>query len=154
MKRRIVSVALVAFALWPLVHRALVSYYDIDPWKLGGWAMFTAPSLTVGVALYQVREGGAEAIAASSLTPRMRRELQLFVARRSALGRLATPDDLGRVLFEERPDWQWAAVLADVRKLDRGTALIVRQTEKYLYEAGRRVELEQLAVAQHDEPQG
>jgi hypothetical protein len=150
MKKRVVSVALVAFALWPLVHRALVIVYDVNPWKLAGWAMFTAPNSTIGVALYQVQKDRAVAIANSSLTPRIRKEMQHFVARRSALGRLASPDDLGRVLFEERPEWRWVVVFADVRKLDRGSALIVSQTEKHLYEAGRRVELDNTIAATGD----
>jgi hypothetical protein len=141
-KTRVVTVALVAFALWPLAHRALVVAYDVNPWKLGGWAMYTAPSLSIGVALFELRDNRPMVLDAEDLTPRVRKEVRDFVARRSALGVLASPDDLGRVLFEERPQWPLMLVVADVRKLDRASARIVRQTEKHVYRGGRRIHFE------------
>jgi len=43
-KRRL-ALALLAFvAAWPLVHRALVARFELDPWKHAGFAMYAAPS--------------------------------------------------------------------------------------------------------------
>jgi len=42
-KRRLVGLFLVAFALWPLLHFAATTRYGVDPWKLFGWAMYCVP---------------------------------------------------------------------------------------------------------------
>ena len=46
-KARIVGTLLVAIALWPLVHRQLVTRLDVDPWKLYGFAMYCTPHAVV-----------------------------------------------------------------------------------------------------------
>ena len=43
MKRRLVAAGLLLFALWPPLHFALVRRYDVDPWKLFGFAMYSVP---------------------------------------------------------------------------------------------------------------
>ena len=59
MKRRLVIAFLIGFALWPAVHRGLVAAYDVNPWKLAGWAMYARPHFPSRVALYLV-EGETE----------------------------------------------------------------------------------------------
>ena len=48
-------------ALWPIGHAALVARYDVDPWKLAGWAMYTRPTPPLLVALFTT----ARAVSAS-----------------------------------------------------------------------------------------
>ena len=58
--------------LWPLVHRGLVAQYHLNPWKLGGFAMYTSarPPIIVSV----IDGSGAQ-----------RREAELSPAARNAL---------------------------------------------------------------------
>ena len=44
-KRVLLQAGLVAFALWPAVHIGLVKGYDLNPWKLAGWGMYSAPQI-------------------------------------------------------------------------------------------------------------
>ena len=43
LKRRLTAFFILAFALWPAVHYGLVLRFDVDPWKLFGWAMYSVP---------------------------------------------------------------------------------------------------------------
>lgn len=140
MKRRVVMVALVAFALWPLAQRGLVWTFDVSPWKLGGWAMYTAPAFSSGVVLLQVTNDKITPIAPSRYTPRIRNEVGRLASYRAALGRLASPDRLGRAVFEERPEWPVVVVVVDRRRLDGASARIVRRIDKFLYREGERVD--------------
>jgi hypothetical protein len=51
LRMRMVSVALCAFALWPIVHSFLIPALDISPWKHGGMGMYatvhSAPWISV-----------------------------------------------------------------------------------------------------------
>ena len=140
MKRRLVIIALVAFAVWPLVQRGLVGAYDASPWKLYGWAMYTAPAWPVGVAILRVDGERLTRVPDARLPERIRREMRRYAGRRRTLGRLASPDDLGGALFTAYPQWSAAVVVAEVRHLDRGTARVERGLEKYVYRRGVQVE--------------
>ena len=45
LKRSLVHVFLLVLAVWPAVHIGLVLRYDVNPWKLAGWGMYSAPQL-------------------------------------------------------------------------------------------------------------
>ena len=61
---------LVFVALWPFVHLGLVARYEINPWKLGGFAMYTTPVPPVQVVLFeQGRAGGMTPIDERLLPP-------------------------------------------------------------------------------------
>ncbi len=42
-KKRVVFVAIVILALWPIVHHGIVATYDINPWLYFGLSMYTRP---------------------------------------------------------------------------------------------------------------
>lgn len=116
-KKRLVLVFLVLFALWPLGHRWLVAQYQISPWRLFGWAMYTTPRLDPRVDFYSVANGERSPLrypdndtafsvpqrrlvkAVWGYSPRQR-----FVTRRGALGRFERPDVLADVLFQVHPE--------------------------------------------------
>ena len=42
-KARVVGTLLLLVAVWPLAHRQLVVRFDVNPWKLYGFAMYCTP---------------------------------------------------------------------------------------------------------------
>ena len=115
MKRRALKVGLVAFALWPVVQWGLASSYGVSPWKLGGWAMFTAPQFPVGVTPFEVRGDQLVPITDARLTPELRHEVRRLAGYRRTIGRFASSDRLAKALYKERPQWGVVMVVIDSR---------------------------------------
>lgn len=101
MKRRVVVVLLVAFAIWPALHFALVTRYDANPWKLAGWAMYARPHFPSRLALRLVEDGEERPLL--ELDAREQALAAEFLERRYSVGRLARPDDLVRTLLARHP---------------------------------------------------
>ena len=56
-KRRLATALLIVFRTWPLVHYQLVRVYRLDPWKFGGWAMYTVVNFLPRVEVFAMRGG-------------------------------------------------------------------------------------------------
>ncbi len=114
-RRTSVGVLLALYFLWPLVHQQLVLRYRIDPWKLAGWAMYTAPSARVRINLVGLGADGRRV----RIDPRSPAELAVvledFDARRQTLGLFVEPDGVVRKLVEIYPDYrEWSVVVDQV----------------------------------------
>ena len=135
MKRRILGVGLVVFAIWPLVQYALVVRYDVDPWKLFGWAMYCVPGPMKTVRIYEIddRQELFRLLDFQSYTPEEQRVVDSFRERRRALGRLASADALGRAFLEMHPDFEGIEVAVVHLVLDRDTATIRPRVERDTY---------------------
>ena len=133
MKRRIVAGALLAFALWPALHRGLVASFDINPWKLGAWAMYSAPRFSVGLGVY-AREGEELVrLEEDRFGETFRESARRFRGARRNLGRFVLPDELAdRVLAAHRV---LAAIVIVVqsRSIDHVDAMLVVDHERYVY---------------------
>lgn len=127
MKRRIVIAFLLLFAVWPAVHRSLVAGWDVNPWKLAGWAMYARPHFPPELRLYVLRGGGERPIA--RLTPWEQTLADELVERRYTLGELASSDDLARALLE-RTRGEGVAIELRTRFLDPDTAHIGERVER------------------------
>ncbi len=97
MKRTLVVAGVVLFALWPAVHRGLVAVFDVNPWKLAGWAMYVRPHFASELVLSRLR--GSEELPVGVLTPWEQTLADEFVERRYSLGRLASPESLAQELL-------------------------------------------------------
>ncbi|MDJ0847690.1 MAG: hypothetical protein QNK04_04815 [Myxococcota bacterium] len=130
-KRRLVSAFLVLFASWPGVHYALVRAYDVDPWKLFGWAMYCVPGpmKTVRVILVDP-SGGRRRLDIRRYTEDEQRVVDRFRERRRSLGRLASPEPLAAGMLELHPSAAGAIVAVLTFELDRRTA---RLYSRYSY---------------------
>lgn len=128
MKRRVVGTFLLLFALWPGVHRGLVAAFDMNPWKLAGFAMYAQPSFPPQVELLALRGGEQERI--ERVTPFERALLEDYADRRRSIGRLASPRSLAESLLERRADLDGVAVRVTTRYLDPETAFIEQRVER------------------------
>jgi hypothetical protein len=131
-KRGIVIAVLAFVASWPLVQRGLVAGYGIDPWKLGGFAMYAAPSPPLLVVLVDPDRAGT-AIDERTLSAPLRRALDRFRIERHALGRLREPRALAAAVLAERPDLAALVVVVQTARLDVRTARMTTSRDAYAY---------------------
>lgn len=134
MKRAVAMAILLWVGLWPLAHRALVAHYDVNPWKLSGWAMYTVASPPVLVAFFEKGAGGLVPIDETTLPAPLRAELTRFRVERHALGRLRRPDGVAASVLRSRPELPWLVVAVQQMALDPGSALMTSHKNTYLYE--------------------
>lgn len=138
MKRRVVGVFLIAFALWPLIHRDLVRRYDVDPWKLFGFAMYSVPGPMKTVRVFPMSQAGrGQMLDFERYAPAEQRSVDRFRQRRRALGRLASLEPLGQRMLELHPDWEGATVAVVTLALDPETARLQTSVrEQILWRSG------------------
>lgn len=123
MKRRILTVGLVLFALWPLAQHVLVRSQGADPWRLFGWAMYCVPGPMKTVRVVEVaRDGRSVVLDPRSYDPADQHEVDVFRIRRQGLGRLEGGDTLAAYMLERHPDWEAVALPVLTLSLDRETA--------------------------------
>ena len=151
MKRVLVGVWLVAFALWPLAHFGLVRAYGLDPWKFAGWATFAAPVFQPNVVLFRIELHGAQTlddIQAAKIDPRewsedLRRVYRRYLTVRAEFGRLvAPPEQLGRKLLEEHGGTGMVLVVVQTREINRANGLMQTQLERFVYSDEDKVRAE------------
>jgi hypothetical protein len=133
-KRNAVALLLAWVAVWPLVQRGLVARFAIDPWKLGGFAMYATPSLPLLVALQVPRDGQLVLLDEATLPPPTRAALRRFRVERLALGRMRASDAAARVVLDARPDVPAVVVLLQRTTLDPVTARTRVSTERHSYD--------------------
>lgn len=142
MKRLLVGVWLIAFAIWPLVHHGLARAYDIDVSKFAGWATLAAPVLPANVVLFRIELHGAETlddIQAAKISPMewsadLRKLHRRYGAVRNNFGRLAPPpEQLGGKLLEEHGETGMVLIVVQTRRIDRLDGRINADIEKYVY---------------------
>ncbi len=136
-----VILAVIAFvAVWPLIHRAAVAAYDLNPWKLGGWAMYSVVSPPVLVVAFEPRGDGGIPIDRRELPVYAQHSLQQFEMRRHVLGNLHRPDDFAAQVLHARPVLSEVVVMVQRMVLDTKTATMVARTMHYTYNRGGLVE--------------
>jgi hypothetical protein len=136
-KRRWVLALLLFIAVWPLAHRALVASFQVDPWRLGGWAMYCTPKLRVEVSLVPERQGQPVEL---ELPAELRDSANRFAARRAVLGRFVRPTLLAREALD-RLDIESVVVTIQRDRLDPDTKRIVgtREYLRYSLDEERRL---------------
>ena len=140
MKRRGLAIFLLFFALWPAAHFALVRSYDIDPWKLGGWAMYSVPGPMKTVRVVGIKQDGElERLDFWRHTAEEQLLVDRFRELRRALGELRSPQRLAQGMFELHADWQGAVIAVLTFELDPETAqLRTREALSTWWRDGRR----------------
>lgn len=130
-RRRLLGAITLGVLVWPAVHLGLVARYGIDPWELFGWAMYARPPARVQVAV-EVERGGVtrpwRPMGAD------RRRLEAFARRRTALGRLASPEPLAGHVFAADAAIDAVTIVLRSVELDPGTARLVARTQRRRFE--------------------
>jgi hypothetical protein len=134
-KARLCGALLALVALWPLLHRPLVVIADVDPWKLFGFAMYCTPH-HVSVDLIDRSRAPAREIRGDELPPALRTDLQRFSARRETLGRLASPDPLGRDVLAALPGVERLTIAITVTRLAFAGSELASHTRLHGYDRG------------------
>ena len=133
-KRAIAVAILVWVCLWPLAHRVLVAIWDVNPWKLGAFAMYATPTPPVQVVLLKKGNAGLVPIDERTLPQGVRAVLDRFRIERHALGRLRLPDDVGRATLRASPNLEWLVVAVQRMLLDSDSARMTSRRDEYVYE--------------------
>lgn len=131
-RRRAAMVGVViAVALWPVVHLALVARADIDPWELFGWAMYARPEARVQVGVEVERAGVRTPLRAMGS---LRRQVERYARDRSALGRLAPADALLTAVFASDASIDAIEIVLRHVELDPDSAMLVARLEPMRFE--------------------
>jgi len=133
-KARAVAVLVGLLAVWPLCHRALAAWLGVNPWKLGGFAMYTTATPPLVVDVFGLQGGRVVVLDEASLGTPARAALERFARERHALGELRRPDDLAALVLASRPELAQVAVLVRRYALDPATALMVEERTQHTYD--------------------
>ena len=132
-KRRVLYAAWICLTLWPLVQISLVQRYDVNPWKFGGWGMYSAPQLTSYVrVLGRAGETGQD-FPLPTLDPRLQPGLERFLRLRRGLRKLVRPDYLGRSILEHYPLPQVVTIVVVQPVLNPENGMIEESRTAYEY---------------------
>jgi len=131
----VAATAVVALVgLWPFGHRLLVAFATINPWKLGGFAMYAAPAPPLVIALYTLRDGQLARIDPAALPVQLRGTLQRFEIARHALGELRRPDALAREILAATPAMSQLSIVVQRTVLRPDDARLGVERMQYSYD--------------------
>jgi hypothetical protein len=111
-----------------------VARFQIDLWKLGGFAMYATPTLPVLVAVFAPQAGRLVLLDESSLPAEVRARLDRFCVERAALGRLREPRDAARAILAARPDLHGVVLVVQRTTLDPRTARTRAERQRFVYD--------------------
>lgn len=118
--------------LWPFVHRVLVAEYDVNPWRLFGFAMYCTPH-RVGMEIADRTNGRREVLPYRAQPQSIRDAIMLFYRKRSALGRLHSPKRLADEIFVSSPHIARLEVRVSLTRLDASVSRLRAKTVVYKY---------------------
>lgn len=134
MKRRLVVAVLVALAIWPLLQFFAVRRFDVDAWKLAGFAMYSVPGPQHLVRVVGLDSRGRQLpLHRNDYDPELRSLVTDYHWRRMALGRLASDRALAQHLLEARPSWDAVAIVVAIPALDRETAMVTIDFDRQIH---------------------
>ena len=131
-KKKIVEGFIGLFLLWPFVHRALVAEYDVNPWRLFGFAMYCTPH-RVGVRIADRTKGRGEMLSSRAQPQSVRDAVRLFYRKRAAFGMLHSPKRLADEIFASSPHIARLEVRVSLRRLDPSVSRLKVKTLVYQY---------------------
>ena len=134
LKRNAVIVLLAACTLWPAVHIGLVVGYDVNPWKLAGWGMYSAPQLPSYMRIVCLTPDEVGRYELNSVRPRLEPAFERFLLMRRHLGRLVEPDAFARTLLDHYSAIDGVEIVVVEPFLDRRTGMIEERSETYEYD--------------------
>ncbi len=133
-KHRIVTALLAALTVWPLVQLALVARYDVSPWKLAGWGMYSTPRFDrVGMEVYGRPSGGGPEQQLTSPSALVRDEATQFLESYRWLRDLAPRERFVDAILADNPSWDQVRVTVFRPDLDARTGMVVMIRAEYAH---------------------
>jgi hypothetical protein len=133
-KVNVAAGVVVLAALWPLAHRIVVARFDVNPWKLGGIAMYAAPAPPLLVAVFGLRDGQLVRIQPGTLPMAEQAALRRFEIERHALGELRRPDAVASAILAANPTLAQLSVVVQRTTLNRASAHLDGERMQYSYD--------------------
>ena len=135
-KAKVVLAVLIAVTIWPLVQIGLVGRFDVSPWKLAGWGMYSAPApINVNMTVHYRERGLATERPMAMPGPEIQIAAQQFLERHRWLGTLETPRRFVDTIFEKHPEYDGVRVVIEVDKMNPDSGIIERKEREYRFEA-------------------
>ncbi|MBM4265861.1 MAG: hypothetical protein FJ144_04495 [Deltaproteobacteria bacterium] len=100
-KTRWVKGFLWALVAWPFVHFAITRSLDIDPWRLGGWAMYATTPIRVELNLTRITPQGEGPV--ERMSQPMIEWGDWYINNGARLGPLYPPDGGAAIVFANNP---------------------------------------------------
>ena len=133
LKRTSVQALLIAFTLWPLVHIGLVKGWNVNPWKLAGWGMYSAPQIPADVRISCFTPDEVGIYPLRILPPELQALRHEFLRARLGLGRFAEPRELAQAILDRYPAIDGVSIEVAQPVLNRRTGMVEEETTTYEY---------------------
>lgn len=135
MKLRMVHAVLAVVTCWPLVQLALVARFDVSPWKLGGWGMYSTPRFdAVGMEVYGRNVDTARFELLTTPSRSVHTRVHAFLESYRWLRALAPQGLLVEALFLDHPDWDRVRLVVLRTTMNARTGMIEPVRAEYLHE--------------------
>ncbi len=146
-KKRVLFVALVFLAIWPILHHGIVTTYDMDPWLYFGLSMYARPRPILGVIALQAaypgesfRSVNPDALQADSP---LRRNIRMLTDGRAWYGTLHNPEPVVEEMFDAFPrDIDRVSFTMRVLNLNAEGMLVAQDTRTECRKGEERGEVE------------
>jgi len=134
LRRRAAILLLAVFSAWPPIHLRLVARFDLSPWKLAGWGMYSAPRPeTFGMEVYGLQPGSTQRQHLAAPSSALLREASAFLENYRWLRRLARPRRFAEAVLREHPQWERLEIEVFRSELDAKTGMIVMKQTVFTF---------------------
>jgi hypothetical protein len=133
LKRIVVCAGLVLFTAWPAAHLGLVQRYDVNPWKLAGWGMYSAPQFPAEIRVVCHTPDAVGAYELRTIQPELEPAMLAFLERRLGLGRIVEPAQFARALLDFYPAIDGVSITVLQPTLDPRTGMIKESPSTHSY---------------------
>lgn len=116
-KKRVLLLLLMLFALWPPAHHLLVLRYQLNPWKFAGWSMYCTPPNQVTVLAVDVGGAVRRPLPLAMAPPAVRRQLSIYHGTREQFGVFARPHRLANAILRAEPRIRELVIVVDNLRL-------------------------------------
>jgi hypothetical protein len=134
LKQRFVYASLIVLAVWPAGHIALVTRYGVNPWKLAGWGMYSAPQIVPEVRLFGLTSDAVRRYELGTVPTPLAPAVLDFRRARLGLGELARPDSLAKAMLDHYSAIDGVAIVVVQPVLDPASGMIEDRSTTYEYE--------------------
>ena len=135
-KTVIVHGVLLALTAWPLVHIGLVWRYDLSPWKLAGWGMYTTPRFgLIGMEVFghDPQADTWEQLTTPSTT--VQHVATTFLEQHRWLRGLASAATLVQTVAADQTNWDRLRIVVSYPAIDLATGQVVLRHDERQYPA-------------------